>query len=39
MPQTYRTLATFVLTTAALACATAQAQAQSIIKRPGAHPN
>src|SRR5690606_41656931 len=39
MSQSYRSLATFVLTTAALACATAEAHAQSIIKRPGAHPN
>lgn len=39
MPQSYRSLATFVLTTAALVCAAGHAEAQSIIKRPGAHPN
>jgi len=39
MPQSYRSSVTFALTIAAIAGATAEAQAQSIIKRPGAHPN
>jgi len=39
MPLSYRSLATFVLTTSALVCAAQHAEAQSIIKRPGAHPN
>lgn len=39
MPKSFRTPVLSVLTTCALVFVAAQAQAQSIIKRPGAHPN
>jgi len=39
MPKSFRTHVLSVLTTCALVAVAAQAQAQSIIKRPGAHPH